>query len=63
VVVRTSSCSAGAAAGEAESVVVTRSVLAVFHPDDLGQGKSSELENADFLMRLELVKDESGVCS
>jgi hypothetical protein len=61
-VVRTSSCRAGAAAGEAESVVVTRGVLAEFDPDDLDQGKISELENSDFLMRFKLVKDESGVC-
>jgi hypothetical protein len=58
VVVRISSCRAGAAAGEAESVVVTRSVLADFNPDDQDQENISELENADFLMRLELVKQQ-----
>jgi hypothetical protein len=44
-------------------MVVTRSVLADFVPFDRDQGSISELENADFLMRFELVKDESGVCS
>jgi hypothetical protein len=38
-----------------------RGDLAEFDPDDWGQGKISVLENADFLMRLELVKDAYGV--
>jgi len=41
-------------------VVVTRSVLAEFVPFDRDQGNISELENADFLMRLVLLKDENG---
>jgi hypothetical protein len=39
-------------------MVVTRSVLADFVPFDRDQGSISELENADFLMRIELVKHE-----